>query len=407
MTLTFIFESGNYRILKFNSIINGVDTGTPAAVIGQANFTEQKPNLVVPNGKGFFDGRCFAVSKKYLVVGSGDNRVLIFDKFAKANAPEAIAIIGQSTFSSITANVDGISSKTLNNALCGLAIDADERLYVADRSNHRILVFNTIPTTNFAAADWVIGQPDFVTSTASASLSGLSLPTGISVYEDKLLVADAGSNRVVVFDLPITQNQPNATAVIAQPDYTTAALGLTDKTFNLPYGVEVDPDGRLYVIDSTNSRVLVWNTIPVGSSNPATSADIVLGQANFTSISTSYTASTFVMSGANGNWATGIGFMNGYALIPDYFGNRILGFEMDNLATGMAATYVWGQVDFVTNNSVALGFMVSGRDGSFYHLSNVAQVKVDPYDEYIWLSQKFNKRVLRIKKNHFWDKKVQ
>ena len=37
------------------------------------------------------------------------------------------------------------------------------KLYVADTQNHRILIFNSIPTSNGAAADLVLGQPNLTT----------------------------------------------------------------------------------------------------------------------------------------------------------------------------------------------------------------------------------------------------
>jgi len=38
------------------------------------------------------------------------------------------------------------------------------RLFVADTDNSRILVWNTIPTSNYQAADYVLGEPDFNTA---------------------------------------------------------------------------------------------------------------------------------------------------------------------------------------------------------------------------------------------------
>ena len=37
-------------------------------------------------------------------------------------------------------------------------------MYVADLGQSRVLIFNTIPTTNGASADVVVGQPDFVSA---------------------------------------------------------------------------------------------------------------------------------------------------------------------------------------------------------------------------------------------------
>ena len=39
------------------------------------------------------------------------------------------------------------------------------RLYVADKSNNRVLVWNSFPTVDFQPADHVLGQPDFVSNT--------------------------------------------------------------------------------------------------------------------------------------------------------------------------------------------------------------------------------------------------
>src|ERR1035438_9238838 len=37
------------------------------------------------------------------------------------------------------------------------------RLYVADTGNNRVLIYNQIPTSNGAAANVVLGAPDFTT----------------------------------------------------------------------------------------------------------------------------------------------------------------------------------------------------------------------------------------------------
>ena len=37
------------------------------------------------------------------------------------------------------------------------------KLYVADTQDHRVLIYNSIPTSNGAAADLVLGQPNFTT----------------------------------------------------------------------------------------------------------------------------------------------------------------------------------------------------------------------------------------------------
>ena len=40
---------------------------------------------------------------------------------------------------------------------------ANNKLYVADTQNYRVLIWNSFPTTNNQAPDVVLGQPDFTT----------------------------------------------------------------------------------------------------------------------------------------------------------------------------------------------------------------------------------------------------
>jgi hypothetical protein len=42
------------------------------------------------------------------------------------------------------------------------AITTNGKLILTDYSNHRILFYNSIPTSNGAAADYVFGQADFI-----------------------------------------------------------------------------------------------------------------------------------------------------------------------------------------------------------------------------------------------------
>jgi hypothetical protein len=39
-----------------------------------------------------------------------------------------------------------------------------EKIVIPDRKNHRVLIFNSAPTANFAPADLVLGQPDFTSN---------------------------------------------------------------------------------------------------------------------------------------------------------------------------------------------------------------------------------------------------
>ena len=48
------------------------------------------------------------------------------------------------------------------------ALSDGTRLFVADGGNDRVLIYNTIPTQNAAAADVILGQPDEFASVVSS-----------------------------------------------------------------------------------------------------------------------------------------------------------------------------------------------------------------------------------------------
>src|SRR5690606_25533237 len=103
----------------------------------------------------------------------------------------------------------GVNS-TLNGA--GLnqptdsAVDSSgHRLFVSDLMNSRVLVYNLAADNSLEdrAADYVLGQPDFSTSSIGWGSAEMNGPTGLAYDETngRLFVADFGNSRVLVFDL--------------------------------------------------------------------------------------------------------------------------------------------------------------------------------------------------------------
>ena len=207
-------------------------------------------------------------------------------------------VIGQSTF---TQQQPG-ASDTLLGGVGGVAY-ANGILFVADSNrlgltplNNRVLLF---PTQNFPGpldtirpfiarcavcvgqASVVLGQPDFTSTTFSISQSGLRLPTAVATDGRILAVADTANNRIMIWkSIPTTTNQP-ADIELGQPDFKTILQGaqqvVDNRSFRSPQGVWIQ-NGKLFVADTQNHRVLIWNSIPTQNRQPA---DVVLGQANF------------------------------------------------------------------------------------------------------------------------------
>src|SRR5436190_11248773 len=82
--------------------------------------------------------------------------------FAYTTNMSASVVVGQSDF---TTNNTGTTSSTLNGPR-GVAI-CNGKLIVVDINNNRVLIWNSIPTSNNQAADVVVGQPNFTSSTAN------------------------------------------------------------------------------------------------------------------------------------------------------------------------------------------------------------------------------------------------
>jgi hypothetical protein len=51
------------------------------------------------------------------------------------------------------------------------------KLFVADILNQRVLIFNSIPTSNGASADVVVGQPNFTSNSSGTTANTLNFFT--------------------------------------------------------------------------------------------------------------------------------------------------------------------------------------------------------------------------------------
>ncbi len=162
------------------------------------------------------------------------------------------------------------------------------KLIVSDTDNNRILIYNQLPTTNGVAADVVIGQADFTHNLdnrgGAPAANTLDLSTGpnVSTYNGKLFVADRLNHRVLIFNQIPTSNNASADIVIGQPDFFSNSPNqggpIGPNTLFHPRCAVVDNDGKLLVVDGLNARILVYNSIPTENN---VAADLVIGQPDF------------------------------------------------------------------------------------------------------------------------------
>ena len=210
------------------------------------------------------------------------------------------------------------------------------RLIVADETNDRVLIWNSIPTANRAPANVEIGQASMTVKVAGTTASGLSAPTSAWSDGTKLYVTDKTNNRALIFNSIPTANQAAANVVLGQPDFTTGTAntgGVSASSLDAPYFVSVNGT-NLYIADYTNNRALIWSGIPTVNQ---TAASVVLGQtamnlstAGGVSATSMKTPASVMTDGTN-------------LYVSDYTYNRILIFNAAVPSTDAAATLTLGQ----------------------------------------------------------------
>jgi len=258
----------------------------------------------------------------------------------------ASVVIGQPTFTTSSNNQGGSAGANTLSLPYGNPLVYNGMLYLPDWNNKRVLGFNSVPTANNAKADFVLGQPDLVSTTSGSAANQMMGPQTVKSYNGKLFVDEYSSNRVLIWNSVPTNTQAAADIVVGQPGFGTAVTSCTATGLSGPESIET-AGGKLIVADKRNSRVLIWNSIP--ASNGA-AADVVLGQNSFTTCA----INDDVQSGATGtnptartlNWPGGV-WSNGTKLIvADSYNNRVLIWNSIPTANFTPADLVLGQGDF-------------------------------------------------------------
>jgi len=281
-----VLDSDNSRILIYNTIPTTNHTAADV-VIGQADFVSGGADPGGNTARGYrFPFAMGSDGQRLYISDRTNNRVMIFNNIPTTNFAPADVVVGQSVFTADSANQGGTPAANTIDGPRGNFYDG-KRFFIADSDNNRVLIYNQIPTANNASADVVIGQPDF--SSVAANQGGtpgantLDSPRGLYSDGTRLIVGDHDNNRLLIFNKIPTENDASADIVLGQADFTGSDAnrggGPTANTFSLPKGIHSDGQ-KLFVTDTSNNRVLVWNQIPTKSGQPA---DVVIGQTNFTS----------------------------------------------------------------------------------------------------------------------------
>ncbi len=321
-------------------------TGQAArAVIGQPTFTVQattSPEIVSQStsvittllggagGLAYANGQLFVADCNRIGSVPNNYRVLIYNVPSFLPAPTAevpqgvrcplctslpSVVLGQADFTIPDPTTGWGLTQTAMRLPTAVATDGT-RLAVADTDNNRVLIWNSIPATNNAPADLVLGQPDFKTGTPNTGTGDVRVPSqkslrgpqGVWFQNGKLFVADDMNHRVLIWNSIPTSNYQPADLVLGQPNFSTAIEpDLTKKTLDAAANTLLNPvavtsDGvHLFVSDLGHNRVLIWNSIPTQNQQPA---DVEIGQPDMSTAIANYTGAGGLCA-SNGTDSTG------------------------------------------------------------------------------------------------------
>ena len=275
-------------------------------VIGQRTFTAQESGassalLGAAGGLAYANDMLVVADSNRVGASPINHRVLLYKNLSSdlpAPAAElpvsdnpcpvctgtADVVLGQPDFEST--QLKPASATTLRSPLA--AATDGTILAVADTDNNRVLIWNSIPTTNAQAANIVVGQPDFQRTVPNdgqgnvPTAKSLRGPQGVWIQDGRLLVADTGNNRVLIWNRIPASNGQQADLVLGVKDFSTFVSSelsqqrLVASADALLTPVSVTSDGtRIYVSDLGYNRVLIWNSFPTRNQQPA---DVVVGQ---------------------------------------------------------------------------------------------------------------------------------
>lgn len=294
----------------------------------------------------------FISGDKLIVSDTGQNRVFIWNKIPRSEHQSPDVVLGQDV---ITGTERNNGKKTTASSLqypSGLWSDG-EKLIVADAWNHRVLVWNTFPTRNGQLADVVIGQPDFESN--QPNLTGVGkVPSaqslywcyGVWVHEKSLFIADTGNRRVLMYNSIPKENFAPADAVFGGKNFTEKDYEPEQAVW--PYSVKISEKGEVLITDTQYFRVLYWPSVEKALMVPA---EKIFGQSDLKSNGQNQFA--LKPSADSLSWCYDSHFYKDGLWVADTGNSRLLYFE--NIPEGNApqANALIGHTDFNTGSENA------------------------------------------------------
>ncbi|NEP04124.1 MAG: hypothetical protein F6K25_30705 [Okeania sp. SIO2G4] len=330
-----VADTGHHRLLGWRKCPE-IDTQPADWVIGQSDFSQEGQNangtttaatVSVPTG-------ICACGEGLAVADAWNHRVLIWKQLPEDNNVPADIVLGQADFSQNESNRGQPETAADRMHWPYGVVYHQGKLWVADTGNRRVLMWHQLPEVNGQPADLVLGQANMSfrdeNGGSEATAASMRWPHAITFwgdnvpqqYGDRLIVTDAGNNRVMIWDAIPTENNQPCSVVLGQSQFNTVQLNQgvyfpSAASLSMPYGVAAVANW-LIVADTANSRLLGWrDTVDIG-----TPAVALIGQSDFQSKGEN--ALSLYPTRQSLCWPYGISVCGNTAVIADSGNNRVL-----------------------------------------------------------------------------------
>ena len=324
----------------------------PGLILGGENAEKALAEPIAPSNTSMFGSRGAVLINPegpLVVCDTGHHRLMVWNKKPDHNNAPCDFIIGQPEFNREGRNAKGDANAATLNVPTGIASDG-KVLVVADAWNHRVLIWNSIPTQMNQAADIVLGQVDFSGVLANRGLEVGPDTTnwcyGVAIIDGKLIVADTGNRRVLIWNSMPTKNGAPADMVLGQVDLTTrdenAGADPGPLGMRWPHSV-VAIDNKILVSDAGNNRIMVWENWPEVAGVPC---DYVLGQKDSESLEINRAA---YLPDANAlSMPYGMTVVGDWLIAADTANSRLVGWKKDQIGPDAPANGIGAQPDFTS-----------------------------------------------------------
>ena len=282
-----------------------------------------------------------------VVADTGHHRILIWHRVPTRDGEPADLVLGQPDFATEGRNARGGVTPMTCNVPVGVAIH-DGMLAVADSWNHRILLWRTIPRTQ-TEPDVILGQgardQGLFNRGGRPARNTLYWPSGVAFGARGLFVADTGNRRVLVWDDVPDRDGAPADRVLGQRDFATrdenAGAEIGPAGMRWPHDLVVTENG-LVVSDAGNNRVMVWDRMPETNGAPC---DAILGQRDATT--GDHNGGAYWPTSTTLNMPYGCTVARDVLIVADTANSRLVGWRANALRTGTPAYGLVAQPDFL------------------------------------------------------------